>query len=134
MSRRRREAYRVGGWHHLDRGGGNLVGGRGVLFNAGDGFVSGVMGAARGQSRGGGLRVGLWLWSRSDARRRIGALIGLALLIALVGGASLAALAGARRSATRPARPHRSGAPQASDAGEPLAHPLTGVSRACSSD
>ena len=40
------------------------------------------------------------LWSRSDARRRVGALIGLALLIAVSGGASLAALAGARRSAT----------------------------------
>jgi hypothetical protein len=40
------------------------------------------------------------LWGRSDARRRVGALIGLALLITLTGGATLAALAGARRSAT----------------------------------
>ena len=42
----------------------------------------------------------LVIWSRSDARRRIGTLIGLALLIALAGGATLASLAGARRSAT----------------------------------
>ena len=40
------------------------------------------------------------LWSRADARRRLGPLIGLALLIALTGGATLATLAGARRSAT----------------------------------
>ena len=46
------------------------------------------------------MRVASWGWSRSDARRRFGALIGLALLIALAGGASLAALAGARRSAS----------------------------------
>ncbi len=45
-------------------------------------------------------RVALLFWSRSDVRRRVGALIGLALLIAVSGGASLAALAGARRSAT----------------------------------
>jgi ABC-type lipoprotein release transport system permease subunit len=53
-----------------------------------------------GRSGRGGLAVALSLWSRSDSRRRFGALIGLALLITLTGGATLAALAGARRSAT----------------------------------
>jgi hypothetical protein len=56
--------------------------------------------SVRERSRGGGLRVALLLWSRSDARRRTGALIALALLIAIGGGATLAALAGARRSST----------------------------------
>ncbi|MGZ6898715.1 MAG: hypothetical protein ACXVJ7_14480 [Acidimicrobiia bacterium] len=40
------------------------------------------------------------LWSRVDARRRAGTLLGLALLIAIAGGATLATFAGARRSAT----------------------------------
>lgn len=48
----------------------------------------------------GGLVVALKLWSRSDVRRRKGALVGLALLITLTGGVTLASLAGARRSAT----------------------------------
>ena len=42
----------------------------------------------------------LVMWSRADARRRIGTLVGLALLITLAGGATLASLAGARRAAT----------------------------------
>jgi len=53
-----------------------------------------------GRSGAGGVRVALCLWSGSDARRRIGALFGHALLITLTGGATLAALAGSRRSAT----------------------------------
>lgn len=42
----------------------------------------------------------LLIWSRADARRRIGTLLGLALLIALAGGATMATLAGARRAST----------------------------------
>ena len=47
-----------------------------------------------------GMTVAMLRWSRADARRRLGPLIGLALLIALTGGATLATLAGARRSST----------------------------------
>ena len=47
-----------------------------------------------------GVGAALRLWSRADSRRRAGSLIGLALLIALTGGTTLAALAGARRSAS----------------------------------
>lgn len=42
----------------------------------------------------------LLIWTRADVRRRLGTLLGLALLIALAGGTTMAALAGARRSAT----------------------------------
>ncbi len=40
------------------------------------------------------------IWGQADARRRIGALIGIALLITLAGGATLASFAGARRAAS----------------------------------
>jgi FtsX-like permease family len=62
----------------------------------GSGWIANLGGGGR---RGWEVRA-LLIWSRSDARRRIGTLVGLALLIALAGGATLTSLAGARRSAS----------------------------------
>ena len=42
----------------------------------------------------------VWLWVGSEWRRRIGSLVGLALLIGVAGGATLVAWAGARRTAS----------------------------------
>ena len=57
-------------------------------------------GHRRGSHTGARDVSSVWLWVRSEWRRRGGSLVGLALLIGIAGGTTLAAWAGARRTAS----------------------------------